>query len=42
MGQALALGPVPCSYEDGDWRYEFVVVSVPEYGVLQVDSVRRG
>jgi len=41
MGQALARGPVHCSFKDGDSVYEFVVVSVPEYGVLDIDVVRR-
>jgi hypothetical protein len=40
MGQALANGPARCSFEDAGSRYDFVVASVPEYGVLLVESVR--
>jgi hypothetical protein len=42
MNKELARGPVQCSFNDGDSVYEFVVVSVPEYGVLLIEAVRRG
>lgn len=41
MTQALAHGPVRCSFTDGQSICELVVVSVPEYGVLQVETVQR-
>jgi hypothetical protein len=42
MIQALARGPVRCSFKDGGSVHDFVVASVPEYGVLLIDSIRRG
>ena len=39
--QALASGSAQCSFSDGDSVYAFVVRSVPEYGVLQIDAIRR-
>jgi hypothetical protein len=41
MVRALARGAVKCSFQDGGSVHEFVVSSVPEYGVLQIDAIRR-
>jgi len=39
MGRALADGPVRCSFRDDHAVVEFIVTSIPEYGVVQIDQV---
>jgi hypothetical protein len=42
LGKALAHGPARCSFVDGGSVVEFVVGSIPELHVVQIDEILDG